>query len=225
MLPTTFFGANIRAGQGAGGPPPEPEPDLLDEGFEGLGTPSVGWTETGTVDWDYATSPLEGAQSLNIRRDLNGAYGVYYSGFSVNEAWGHFLVRVKSMPGTYDYLFDSLDNNFNYPLRIRINASGTLTINGFGYSNQTTVDAMSTDTTYHVWWHYKKGTGSNSIVSAAFSTTSTRPSSGNKFVGITNGTNTATLDYVAPGGIDPGSGTGINGVWDKFQVASTDVWL
>jgi hypothetical protein len=55
---------------------------------------------------------------------------------------------------------------------------------------------MSTGTTYHVWVHYVKGSGSNAQSSVGFSTDGTRPTSGNKFTSYSNGTETADADNV-----------------------------
>lgn len=94
---------------------------LNEEGFEGTGAPT-GWgtNGTGTIDWDYATTPLAGSQSLHITGPVSG---------------GMIAQLSRSQLNTYG--FDSGKSNlfcqFRYkPTTWPTSNSSLFTINGSG---------------------------------------------------------------------------------------------
>jgi hypothetical protein len=51
---------------------------------------------------------------------------------------------------------------------------------------------MTPGNVYHVWIKYQKGSGSNTAMSVAWSADGTRPTSGNNFASVADGTNATT---------------------------------
>jgi hypothetical protein len=201
-----------RASSGGGGPS-----FIINEDFEGTGTPS-GWFRGGAADFDYTASPLAGSQSL--RNATGSDYAVYLSGGALNEAeiWGKLLFKPEALPSTFSQCFLLNDGSFNTIFQMVLNASGTLTVadNGAGVF-QITTDAMSAGTLYRLYFHYKKGTGSNGIAEGGFATTDVRPTSGTKYAGGTTGTPTANAQEV---GCTQASNSA-TWVFDNLQIATT----
>lgn len=194
-----FMQPQFRRGRGtAGGGGPTL---LIDEGFEGTGTPT-GWFSSGASDWDYATSPLAGAQSLRVTA-AGSSVAFLTDGGVLNhtEAWGKLLLRIDALPSSFSRLFVIRDSGFSEIFILTINSTGTLTVQDTGGTVfQTTTDAMSVSTLYRVYWHYRKGTGANAVCEGGFATTDARPVAGNKYAGGSNGvpTTNATNFYFAP---------------------------
>jgi hypothetical protein len=201
-----------RASAGGGGPS-----FIINEDFEGTGTPS-GWFRGGAADFDYTASPLAGSQSL--RNATGSDYAVYLSGGVLNEAevWGKLLFKPEALPSTFSQIFAVNDGSFNTVFQMVMNSSGTMTVadNGAGVF-QATSDAMSAGTLYRLYWHYKKGTGSNGIAEGGFATTDVRPTSGNKYAGGATAVPTANAEEVAP----MTAGNGAIWVFDNVQVSTT----
>lgn len=180
-------------------------PYIVQQTFE---TPVTGydngetWTESGdagTVNPAYTGVVLQGTQSLRINQSGNKAQTI--TSFSAqDEVYIYFLMRGISgfpdNPTRIGFLNDSSTIGMN------VNNSGTLSL--CGNVCATTVGTMTAGTTYHVWFHYKKGSGSDQISEAAFSTDGIRPTSGDNYAIISNGTRTSQI-------------TSFQFVWDAFN--------
>jgi hypothetical protein len=166
-------------------PPPS---YLVEENFEGTGTPS-GWTPIGTVDFDYTTTVLQGAQSCYLD-GTSGWAAILLPGISAqSECWVYFLLQTAALPLAERRIFRMRDVDGNVELfAVNLLADGTLKILQSGANGVTTVGSITTATKHHIWVYYKKGTGSDGVASVGFSTTGTRPTSGNNFAQLTNGT-------------------------------------
>ncbi len=163
---------------------------LVNEGFEGAGTPAFWYN--GGADPDYTATALAGSQSLHI----DGVeYLVITSGGLLNhsEVYGKFKFRPVTLPTPSGLSFSLLDVDFNYLHQLVIWADGTI-----GCGGNVTTAAMTAGQDYWIYFRYKAGTGSNAIQSAGFSATEVRPTSGANFCGITNGTQTTNVTQFQP---------------------------
>ena len=169
---------------------------LFEENFEGTGYENT-WTEsgTGTKDEDYATGPLEGSQSLRLVFASHN--GLTYATLPSSEGtleW-YFMVNFATLPASGKVFARLRDASSNSLLRLEVSTGNILRIR-HGTGTVATVDTITTGTTYHIWLRYVKGTGSNGQGSVAFSTDGVRPTSGNSYAALTNGSLTADANQV-----------------------------
>jgi hypothetical protein len=178
---------------------------LVEENCEGTGTPS-GWTDSGTVNWDYTTTALQGTQSRAV--PSGGDFSNYtIADQSTVEFYCQFQFHVlPNVRGTMAALRTSGDSAV---CLFRLGTDGTVSVYADGSDSTATVGAMSVDTKYHVWMRFVSG-GTCTI---AFSTDGTRPTSGNNFTSKTGGVANAGL--VRLQGITE---TGANTIWDRILV-------
>jgi hypothetical protein len=187
---------------------------LINENFEGTGTPS-GWNNSaGTPDYDYSVSPLYGLQSLLCNSSAQSRNGT-----SLNDAevWLKCSFRLDgTMPG-FNYLLRFLNSSDIEMLDIAFLSGPLYVFDGVSGGTGQTVDSVTSGTVYDLWVHYKKGTGADAILEASFDVTGNpRPNTGNKYVVVANGAGTANavkLDLF-------GSATDV--VFDNVQVCNTD---
>lgn len=160
----------------------------------------VGWTDSGSVTWEYATSPapLLGAKSVLLDGSAANATS-QKSLTSASEYWGYFLLNCTLLPssgGSRAFLY--LRNGTTVVCTwFIVGTTGLIKATPLGGSSVTTTDGISASTLYHIWVHYKAASiapGSDAIAEAEFSTTATRLGSGNKYIICSNGTNTANVD-------------------------------
>ncbi len=200
---------------------------LINEDFEGTGTPS-GWSGNPQADFDYSADPLAGLQSLSLDSTVDVALAFYPTGGSINnsELWVKFMLKVTNQLGGYEALFRLGDSAHTEIARIQITPSMVLGAYDpqTGALDVTTVNALSLDTIYDVWVHYKKGSGSNGVLECSFATDgSARPNSGDNWCGGTNLSSTANAAefFFKASGTVP-----FNGIYvvDNVQIADTDVF-
>ncbi len=199
--------AKLRA-SGGGSPPPT---FLVDENFDGSGTPT-NWFTLGS-DFDYA---FGGSQVLRL--SATGQYAGVSDGTVLNhgELYGKFRVTVTTMPSSFDILFSLKDASYTEVYSITINSTGTLNVGSLGVF-ATTTDAIALNTDTWVYWRHRKSSGSaDGVSSVGFSLTETRPTAGTNFAGGITGTEpdntTQTFTYTANGGVF---------LIDNFQIATT----
>jgi len=163
------------------------------ETFDVAGYDNAGWSETGTVDEDYTTTVLEGAQSLYIADGT--AYTVYTLSGSYSECYVHFMYRVDdATPASQEVVF-MMRADAVAQLYISQRTTGVWRIyNTVSAANGT--NALANNTTYHVWLYYRAGTGANSISRLWFSTGKTKPAIAE--VEITDGSATASINNILP---------------------------
>lgn len=166
---------------------------LINQDFEGPGTPA-GWSTTGSgsADFDSTASPLQGAQSLRLDGDPDSIAAIVT--VSEAEIFWKFQYRTGTLPATPTDIPLIYDVSFNEIAKISFHSTGQLIAEGGGIFEITT-DAMSAGTKYWIWGHYKKGTGANAVLECGFSAADDgRPTSGTKYAGNTNGTQTADAE-------------------------------
>jgi hypothetical protein len=210
--------ASVGSAAGVGRSPNDGTSPFIDEGFEGSGAPS-GWSGASS-DFDYATLPLVGAQSL---RNPSAAVATYDSGNALNhsELWFACQVKMETLPSVIRDLVRFF-NGATQLFGVRVNASGTINIRDQSTAKtQTTVAAMVAGTTYSLWLHYRAGSGSDETIEAAFAVAgSRRPSSGDNYVRISDGTATANANKF----LLASSAIAYASVWDSVQLAASDIF-
>lgn len=162
---------------------------LVEEDCEGTGTPS-GWTDTGSPNWDYTTTVLQGSQSV-----LFNGTSSYVTFTGQTTCYGYFLWRTTSIPGSTNTIGGFRDSSGNPLALARINSSGNLAMYANSSDSSFTTDAVSANTTYHIWYSFTSG----GTCTVAFSTDGVRPTSGNKFTSKTGGSGTAARFAIGGG--------------------------
>jgi hypothetical protein len=155
-------------------------PDPVSQNCEGMGTPT-GWTNSGaTPNWDY-TPALDGTQSLLLPSTIGTAGSSTKIDFGDRpEVWVNFKLRLTATPQGTNTIGGLAPNGISILSQLfQINKNGSL--NRLSFGGAQTAAGVLPNTTYNVWLHYRKGTGSNGIVDIAFSTSATKPTSGSQF--------------------------------------------
>lgn len=171
-----------------GCPPVSP---LLTETFEGASYSAAGWSEYtggGTVDENYQTAPIAGADSLRLLK--NGASDdcyAYNNYGPVNESWAYCRVEIVDLTATEFSFFRIYDGiHVDLQAHVVIEPDGQLRV-VCGTANATTTDSVAEGSTYHVWLHYDANAAGTSVADVGFSTDGVRPTSGNKFASLSTG--------------------------------------
>lgn len=180
-----------------GSPPAGTSPTyLVKQNFEtattGYDNEETWVTASGSPNPAYTGEILLGTQSL--RATEAAAAGRVRTEFSsgIDEVHAYFLFRRDGggQPGGARTFFTfSTAGADSQQVAVQYGTTGALTII-CGTANLTTVSGTSVDQTYHVWVGYTKGTGANAFAYVAFSTDGTKPSSGNQYREVTNGSST-----------------------------------
>jgi len=210
---------------GGNGSTPEAPTYLINQNFEGTGYDnSETWTTSvGTPEPDYTGVVLLGSQSL--RSTVNGEAERARADFTgADTLYGYLLFRREGINPVGDRLFFELTINGSTTraLTLSVTSTGQLKVGDLSGSHTgTTVSTMSTGTTYHIWWSYTKGTGSNAAGTCAFSTDGTKPTSGNNFEDFTTGTSTVQGGRVWLGYTSTNSNADF--IYDKVLIDDVDI--
>lgn len=203
---------------------------LVNQNFEGTGYDnSETWTATNSVvDPDYATSPapLGGSQSLRIQ-SANTARPNTRVEFTANaNVYVRFRINWTTFTGGNGTL-----------MTIRTSADAILAsfgvVNGTcvaraapaGGTTQNASTGPTIATTYYGWLEYEKGTGSDAVCRAGYSTTSARPSwpspnGASGLLGVSNnGTATSNAERLTIG--NPAANVNYDVIIDEVMVQST----
>lgn len=161
--------------------------------FDVAGTPA-GWASGGTVTFHNTSGPLEGTGDVLVGTGTSFANPAQFGPY--NEAWGFCLFKVTTLPSSSANFIGFWDYTTGLTMvgGVQLDNLGkiSLVVNGSGGAVMT--DAITINTLYYCWIHYKTGTG-NAVVSCGISTTGTEPTGGTSFVGTTTGTSTSTAGY------------------------------
>lgn len=191
------------AGGGGGG-------FLYQEKFEGTGTPAS-WTNSGSPDYDYATTPapLEGTKSLRVVTSSSSVYA-YYSITSTDTVYLYYIVDCPD--------FDSFENivglrsGTTQILQHRWGGNNAVSqIYISGLTTLTTVSPFNEGTTYHCWLEYTASSGaSDGVVRFYYGTTATK---GTVYYETTTHNETGSVDRIYFG--DSGTTT-MDLIFDNF---------
>lgn len=195
---------------------------IFTEGFEevntggGLGSATDGFDSTnifqnaGAANPDYTAVVIDGAQSLQttntqpVRFVLDTTY---------NELWVMFHFISLSNFSTALAAFTTSGNVVQGQVTFQGTGTGVMRAYNGGSTFTATVSSMTTNTAYYVWYHWK----SDGTADGAFSTTTTRPTSGNAFASVSAGTGTSGCIRLL---IGPGS-AGPSIIYDTIKVSAT----
>ncbi len=175
------------------------------------------WFVGGSGNMDY-TPALIGGESAHL--DASGSqYLVLLADGILNhaEVFGKVLFKVVTLPSTFSQFVQHYDDAFNKQFEVVILSSGAVQVsdNGVGVFTSTS-DVISVGTTYRLYWHYKKSTGSNNgICEVGFSTTDVRPTSGTKFAGGNTGQTTQNAQSLNFQSIN-----GMEVIFDEIQLST-----
>lgn len=195
---------------------------LLDEGFEGTGTPS-GWfiSAFGGEDPDYITSPIAGAQSLRLGNVSEPNYALSPSISPVPSVWVKFRFRIDELPASFNTFFIIYGASDQMAV-FGVLADGTLYAQDqSGFLAEATVDAVTQGENYYGWFQYRAatGVGANDGVSRIwFNDTDAKPlSSSNKSAG---GTTARGVEGAERIGLLCGANHGVV-IFDSVQLAAS----
>jgi hypothetical protein len=174
------------------------------QNFEGTGYDnSETWTEScsggSCTEDDTTATVLRGSQQLKLLK-VSGTVSASKTVSAASEFWLHFLYKSPTVdPGAYATTILRLKNGTTDLAYFYVTEDAKLSLwDGDWSHSATTTDALSDNTKYHVWVHYKNGTGANAEISIEFTADATRTpvGSGSKFAGFTNGTPTLDLNGI-----------------------------
>lgn len=193
----------------------------FEEDFEAPGYENP-WVEDGsggviTPNSAAAPAPLLGSFSLRMvltadtaRTRVNvGTHGTVY---------GFCMLNFNTLPPPGEsFIGFSLSPGVDV-VNLELIAGNQLRFAG----SATTTDPILAATTYFVWWTYIKGTGANATYEIAFSTTPTKPTSGNTYALITNGAATSDVDLMRFGA-EGGSPVTWLGTFDHIILSTSPI--
>jgi hypothetical protein len=131
---------------------------ILSEDCEGAGAPS-GWTDatfdetSGSIDWDYATSPspLVGSQSVYMTsNEMRYCYKVFGA---TNPCYIYFICNLEDINTAGHSIIHIDDASLNGLLIFRVDtATGYARVTDYGdESNHESTTTLTEGTTYHNW--------------------------------------------------------------------------
>ena len=162
--------------------------DLVNERAES-GVTGVGFTDSGSVNWNYTTTVLEGTKSIRCSASASTAKAIS----SVSAGDCYFLINHGSLPASTASMGGFRASDTSPRAVLRVNPTGNVAVYCNGGDSAFTTDAMSPGVTYHCWVTWL----ANGLCTAAFSTDGIRPTSGSKFASRTGGSGVAGLIVVA----------------------------
>lgn len=144
-------------------------------------------------------SPMSG-EVLDINFAATSASMVSPTFTAQADCWLYFMIYVVALPAASWELI-SFRSATNECVRLRLDNTGRLAVRaGLGATEIKTADnangKLATSQVYHVWVHWDKdgGTAGAAFGSAGFSTTGTRPTTGDAYAQCVNGIVTDDVD-------------------------------
>jgi hypothetical protein len=162
------------------------------ENFNSDGTPS-NWTTSGTVNFDYTTDPLEGAQSLFIE---HGANTKYDQSLGWSEGYFTFWIKHTENPDELNYVFrigtDTIGNAGQFIFTRPSNFWGCYIAGGASptYGGDSSAGAS----VQKMKMYYKKGTGGSA--DAIVTVWEWNGSSWDQACTVTDGNDTGNIDNI-----------------------------
>jgi hypothetical protein len=199
---------------------------VFTENFE---TATTGYDSTWTMDSSAGTlNPVATTSEL----DLEGFQCLTLTGTTPYVRWdhetaayttlyGYLLFRTSAVPASGRAILQLTKASDDYVFKVALTSDGTVQVL-HGTNSATTVGTISANTTTHIWFYYKAGTGLNGEYSVGFSTNGTRATSGDNFASNTNGTSLATdpVEFWWCGGAETQT---VTYTYDKMRLAETQI--
>lgn len=136
-----------------------PAYDLFEERCEGTGTPAS-WTDTGSPNWDNASSPIAGAQSLTLG---SASDTVEYSVGTRSEIWVHFAATWSAIPTAHTAIISLRESGVTRAYFSLRTTTGAIRVYNTASTNDSLSFTPTAGTTYYFWWRYKTGSGADGI--------------------------------------------------------------
>ena len=216
FIPCVAFGGSWQMGPGKGS---HASADVA-EGFEGTGAPT-NWSDisTGglTVNWDYTTAPIDGAQSLFLQDPAANARTALYDFPLADEIWVAWRYRPSADPATNAGILNIIDAGTNALGVVRTQTNGTIVILVTSTQSATIID-MTPGTDYRIKVRWKKGTGANEELQIWAATEAA--GAWGATVSQTNGTSTAQADAIY---FQAAAAFNIDQVIDNVLVKTSDI--
>lgn len=204
---------------------------LINEGFEevdgggALGSATDGYdsplvtAETTAPNNDYATAPAPLVGTYSLFMDTTAPANKqtrWVLGSAETELHIFFMFSDATLPSNANGpIFTISDSGGNDQCYLYLRSDGTMQIFNGGTS-ATTVDSPAASTTYYVWVDWK----TDGTAAVGFSTTGTKPTSGNKYASVTGGNGTTASVRLH---LRADSGTGLQIIFDKFLVSTATI--
>lgn len=197
--------------------------DILEETFEANEYDNT-WTELFSQNPNGNTSTsglgLQGAECVYLDGSTTDQ-GIEFSMGTQAELYVRFRYRPDTIPTYNDanilYFSNTSGGAGTRRFALRFNSNGTLETVATSTASTATVGAMSADTTYYVWFHFRN---SDRLCEVGFSTDTTRPTTGDNYTSVnlgTAGTSPAYLELRQ----DFGSSSGGQGYFDEVYADTT----
>lgn len=227
-VPFGFFGAATTAAGGGGGGGADAYED-----FEGSNNPDAGytlsnWGKIGTVTPHSVTSPAPLAGSFSGLIDSSGASHedrIDRAVSSYDEIWLTYAINLRWSSGSPTTTFpcyflnggtNGTVQSYVYIKALANNGGVMGAVDQIGLNESNTTDSLTTNSTWYVKAHVKKGSGANGIIDVEFSSSKTFAGSGNKFIQRTDYASTLAIDAIRVGGTS-GSGRSFWAVFDDIR--------
>ena len=197
--------------------------DLLTETFDNVTDyDNAGWSSQGTVNPNYTTTVLEGTQSCFFDANADNAI-LDHTFTSQTTVYVYLMWRTAvAFPGnSMIFMIGNVSETECFRAYVKSGGGGGLVyFDSNGVTSSEAVTVLSTNTTYHFWSSYTKGTGANAAVTLAFSTDGVRPTSGNNYISMTNGGGAVNAEWLRLR-LEPN--TGWNAIYDRILVSTTQL--
>jgi len=196
--------AVARLKAGGGGPT-----YLLEEDCEGSGKPGT-WSDGGSPDWDYATSPapLEGSLSWRSASVANQSSSPTFT--ATSPCYIYFVTYTFATSGNSTVM--RIMNTGGEIASFQHRASGIWRIQHGATTGSSTADFRSL--VRHVWLEYTLSTASNGVLDIYTSATSTKPVTKETW-SISGGTSTTGIDQI----VFDGEANGV--IFDDLKVSAS----
>jgi hypothetical protein len=149
-----------------------PSGTLVNEDFEGTGTPS-GWTKSGSVNFDETGTVLDGSQSLSFDATSSGPYA--YKAYTGQSSVTYFFdFQFHTAPGSTRRFIEFDTSGYSSLGYLGLTSSRKLNVEPVGGTQTQGSTVLSVDTHYRIWLKYTKGTGSNASLEVWISTTDSK---------------------------------------------------
>lgn len=185
---------------------------IIDEDFEDTGAPASWSTIAGTVDYDY-DADSDGNEWL--RMEDGTTCSVQTPSFTaVDGLLLKYITRLENDPGAYGGYVVELKVGSGDAPHAYVTMGSDRRMGAVSGGTSWTSASIGTLTDYYFWVRFKRNTGGNNgIISVAWATTDTEPTSGNQYVERTGLSNANQVGIIRLRGF-----TQADLIWDDVQV-------